>query len=494
MRLTHFPRAALLTVVTLSGCAKDSSDDGSDDTSTPVVVDDDTDTDTDTDSDTDTDTDADVYEFESAVTGGSSVKNTGQIMRQVLVDDMASELQLIDDMVQNYEIGIEPGQVTSRLEFYFDFDGDTSGGVAILQTFDAEAEQTTYGEISTKNLVDKIAGNDSATDHKDWSTEFEGWGAKGSTTPEGLVRTWFDMIDAQAVAWVAADIPLDPRGNPVASVYVTPQGHDLRRLLGTFLRGAINFSQGADDYMDDDTAGKGLLASHEFTDSAYTRLEHVWDEGFGYFGGARNYGDWSDDDIASIGHLDVDGNGTINLFTEVNWGHSVNAANRDRGANIATDFTQQAWDGFLGGRKLLHDTVGTALTAMELHKLLEFRDHAIGGWENGMAATAIHHINYIIQEMNVMDTADYSFANHAKHWGELKGVALSLQFNPNSPLSDDHFTTVHGLIRDAPIIEFATSDERALYIEDLIKVRGILGDAYGFEPDNLGDENGENGW
>ena len=24
----------------------------------------------------------------------------------------------------------------------------------------------------------------------------------------------------------------------------------------------------------------------------------------------------------------------------------------------------------------------------------------------------------------------YSYANHAKHWGELKGFALGLQFNP----------------------------------------------------------------
>ena len=165
----------------------------------------------------------------------------------------------------------------------------------------------------------KIAGNDTATDHKDWSSEFEGWGAKGATTPEQLVRTWFDMIDAQAVEWVAGNIPLDPWGNPVPAVYVTPEGHDLRQLLGKFLRGAVNFSQGADDYMDDDTDGKGLLASHEFGEDAYTALEHQWDEGFGYFGGARNYGDWSDDDIASIGHLDVDGNGTINLLTEVNW-------------------------------------------------------------------------------------------------------------------------------------------------------------------------------
>lgn len=449
----------------------------------------------DTDTDTDTDTDSDVYEFESAVTGGSSVKNTGQIMRQVLIDDMAEELNIIDDMVKNYEIGTEPGQVTSRLEFYFDYDGDTSGGVPFLQTFDLETEQTTYGDISTKNLVDKIAGNDTATDHKDWASEFEGWGVKGATTPEQLVRTWFDMIDAQAVEWVAGNIPLDPWGNPVPAVYVTPEGHDLRQLLAKFLRGAVNFSQGADDYMDDDTDGKGLLASHEFGEDAYTALEHQWDEGFGYFGGARNYGDWSDDDIANIGHMDVDGNGTIDLLTEVNWGHSGNAAKRDLGANVATDFTQQAWDGFLGGRQMLHDTAGTALTDAQLEELKAYRDDAIAGWENGVAATVVHYINDTLQDMNKMDDASaYSFADHAKHWGELKGFGLALQFNPHSPLSDADFGAFHDLVGTAPVLGDSTAAQQQAYKDDLIEARGILADAYGFDIDNLGDENGENGW
>jgi len=340
-----------------------------------------------------------------------------------------------------------------------------------------------------------VAGNDTATDHKDWSTDFEGWGEKGSTTPEDLVRTWFQMIDDQAMDWVAGDIPLDPWGNPVPAVYVTPEGHDLDQLLEKFLRVAINFSQGSDDYMDDDTEGKGLLASHTQGDDAYTALEHAWDEGFGYFGGARNYGSWTDVDIADVGHMDVDGDGSIDLLTEVNWGHSVNAAKRDKGAVEATDFTQQAWDGFFNGRTFLHETAGTDLTEAQLDELRGYRDDAIGGWENGIAATAVHYVNDTLQDMAVMDdSSKYSFADHAKHWGELKGFALGLQFNPNSPLSDEDFTELHSLLGDAPVLGDASAADQAAYVDALIEARGLLMDAYGFDEANAGDENGENGW
>ena len=36
--------------------------------------------------------------------------------------------------------------------------------------------------------------------------------------------------------------------------------------------------------------------------------------------------------------------------------------------------------------------------------------------------------------MAKLGTDEYDFYAHAKHWGELKGFALGLQFNPDSPL------------------------------------------------------------
>ena len=67
--------------------------------------------------------------------------------------------------------------------------------------------------------------------HKDWFSEFEGWGAKGAVTPETLVDTWVGMLDDQAVLFAAGNAPKDPWGNAVPGVHVTPQGHDLQQLI-----------------------------------------------------------------------------------------------------------------------------------------------------------------------------------------------------------------------------------------------------------------------
>ena len=103
----------------------------------------------------------------------------------------------------------------------------------------------------------------------------------------------------------------DPDGNVIESVYLTPEGHDLKQLVDKFLLGSIPFSQGADDYLDDDTEGKGLLASHEINDNRYTDLEHTWDEGFGYFGAAMNYDVYIDEQIAIGASIDTNGDSRL---------------------------------------------------------------------------------------------------------------------------------------------------------------------------------------
>ena len=167
----------------------------------------------------------------------------------------------------------------------------------------------------------------------DWDSEFAGWDTWGDTevqNPENLVRLWAGMIDAMAVERTNAMIGNDPSGVPITKVYVTPAGHDLQQLIQKFLLGAVAFSQGADDYLDDDLDGKGLNADNTeaVEGKAYTALEHAYDEGFGYFGAARDYLAYTDDEIAgkggrdgwSKGYYDTNGDGQVDLKTEINWG------------------------------------------------------------------------------------------------------------------------------------------------------------------------------
>ena len=154
---------------------------------------------------------------------------------------------------------------------------------------------------AVKNLEGKIAGNDSSTDHKDWDGgAFEGWTAD---SPHALVQEWFGMIADNAVEQLAGTQRVDPiEGEPI-SLYHTTTGLDLKQLVQKFLLGAITFSQGADDYLDNDVEGKGLLADNTalVEGKPYTALAHQWDEGYGYFGAARNYNDYTDDEIAGKG-------------------------------------------------------------------------------------------------------------------------------------------------------------------------------------------------
>jgi hypothetical protein len=378
--------------------------------------------------------------------------------------------------------------VQEALEFYFDYDAAIGADVPHGLATSPAAAQATYGDFpSQKSLVEKIAGNDAVGQHADWSTDFVGWGPAGSTTPEGLVRDWFVRIDALAQNRANGAPTLAPDGSPVSAVHITPQGHDLSQLLQKFLLGAVAFSQGADDYLDDDLPGKGLLADHTaLVDGApYTEVEHAWDEGFGYFGASRDYGLLDAADVAEDPSHDTDGDGAIDLLSEYSHGHSANAAKRDAGAVTTTDHAGQAWRAFRAGRQLLADRDG-ALDDDDLATLREHRDQAIEAWEAAIAATVVHYINEVLRDEATLQTADYDFEAHAKHWSELKGFALAFQFNRRSPLDSDDFAALHTLIGDAPALAGAAPELR--------QARALVGDAFGFDAANLGDDGGHGGW
>ncbi len=438
-----------------------------------------------TDDDDDDDGAPSIYEFDNA-------SYSGQVFRHVLISDTKG---WIGGMTDRLDAGWFPadGDVVAELDFFFEFDGDVGGDLEHGVSAPLPLDQETYADIASgKDLVGKLAGNDEVGQHEDWSTAFVGWDEDGVTTPESLVRLWFEQLEDQAIAWSVGDYPLDPTGAPVGGVYVTEDGRDLQQLVQKFLLGAVAYSQGTDDYLDDDTAGKGLLADHTADEEGedFTALEHAWDEGFGYFGAARTYGLQTDDDIADVGAFDADGSGTIDLLSEFCFGHSVNAAKRDRGAVAATDLSAQGFDAFVAGRALLASTDG-ALTDDEFALLQGYRDEAVAAWEAAIAATVVHYVNDTLQDMAAIGTADYSFGSHAKHWSELKGFALSLQFNPRSSLTDDELIELHDLIGTAPALE---GDDLDGYRADLIAARALVGEAHGFDAANLGDDEGLGGW
>jgi hypothetical protein len=275
-------------------------------------------------------------------------------------------------------------------------------------------------------------------------------------------------------------IPQTPAGAPIAQAFVSAAGIDHQQLLEKYLFGAVFFSQNCDDYLDDGSDAKGLLSDNvtQVEGKPYTELEHAWDEGFGYFGAARAYGEQT---IAEnvAGFVDVDADGRADWLTEVNYGHARTAAQRDESSATGTTFGQDAFAAFVEGRRLVADAAG-ALSPEQLLELRTLRATAEQNWEKAMAATCIRYVNGILVELNDPEV-DYDFTTHTKLWSELKGALLALQFNPRSPFLRNNgvdFATAHVLVGDAPVIARAEFGAAAA---DLTALRTLLQNVYGFD-------------
>jgi hypothetical protein len=281
-------------------------------------------------------------------------------------------------------------------------------------------------------------------------------------------------------------------------VHVTPDGRDLKQLTQKFLLGAITYAQATDDYLDE---GLSLDADNEepTDDGLYTALEHNFDEAFGYFGAARHYLSFTDDEIAGAsgrddfksGYHDANADGRIDLTSEYNFGYALNAAKRDRGSSDSapTDFTDALFTDFVRGR---HAIAAGASELGQRKALYDIRDRIVQNWEMVIVATVVHYINDTLKDMKSFGTDDYSFENHAKHWSELKGFALGLQFNPRKRLTNEAFATLHALLRTRPSLP--GDDDNHAYAQALRDARSILVQFYEVDPSNIGGDWGEGGW
>jgi len=438
-----------------------------------------------------------TYEFESRfVPGNTSVSHSGQTLRHVLIADMTTYLGTLTEQIDTGAISPSVGDTQAALNFYYQFDDTGSASGHLLATTPLPM-QAIYADIATgKNLREKIAGRDSGgeKDHKDWDGGgFAGW---PSASPDALLQEWFVMLDDLAAKRALNNVPLDPRGSPITKVYLTPAGQDLRQLTQKFLLGAVVYAQATDDYLDEGLAADNTSAVNG---KSYTALEHGFDEAYGYFGAARHYGNFTDDEIAgrggreayASGYHDRDGDGAIDLGKEYNFGIAQNAAKRDLGSNdgAKTDFSGELFSAFLEGRQII---ASGPLDSAGIATLSKARDAISQGWEDVLAATCVHYINDTLRDMATFGTDDYSFEDHAKHWSELKGFALSLQFNPRKRITDEAFATLHGLIRNAPSLP--GDGDSTTYAQGLRDARQILVQFYDIAPENIGDENGIGGW
>jgi len=443
-----------------------------------------------------------VYDLPSAFSSGkSAIVHDGQSLRNVLITDMIATIEGLTARID--EDAFSPKTVEETvllLEHYYAFDSQTAGMDAPMLATSPKSLQSAYDAIATgKSLKPKLAGNDKETDHKDWATKFVGWkdasiAANGGsiTSPEGLLYAYFNTLGKLALDRENGTIPVEPgTSKPIAVVHITPDGLDLHELIEKLLELGIGYSQATDDYLDDDLAGKGLLSPNtQDGTEPYTVLGHAWDEAFGYFGAARDYAAYTDEELASTGGRpdwqemhDTNGDGAIDLTREINFGIAITAAKRDLNSKDGSDFTGEAFAAALAGRRVIQGA-GTTLTDAELSALKGHRDTWRGAWERALAATVIHELNESISLTQEVGTAKYDFYEHAGEWSEMKGYALGLQFNPKKTITDADFAKLHELIGDKPAMATATQAARDAYVASLQAARELVRVAYGFSKAN----------
>ncbi len=481
--------------------------------------------------------------------GESTVSYTGQTARHILISDLVTSMkslqrsdsrtaqEVIDQSLnlyyRNREEATDTDNVLDTQDILFalkndgDLDDDDVADVQlILNASDADPEDTQLGTLSTgKNLVDKIAGNDKCfhilIDGDDSAAcadgergEFFGWefGLDADPlvrTPDDLVQFLFGQIAAEATADTQTTIAtVDNAATVVPAPTLNAFGHDLYQLVQKFLLGAVTFSQGTADYLSIDFGSASNLALED--GKPYTAGQHDFDEAFGYYGAARNAAEYTDLEARARegrpafaqGYNDADGDGFIYASGEIMLGNSTNCAKRDVGATVQTTLTEDAFDGFVAGRQIVQDAGDAGeLTAEQATALdAEIRKAAVT-WEKCIAATVIHYINDTIGDMNNFQDGVFAdlanFTDLAKHWSEMKGFALGLQFSPYSPFrtadSDvdvDTLQMILELMGDAPVLADGTQlgvdypGGVTGYKADLLLAREYLTDAYGFNAEN----------
>jgi hypothetical protein len=449
------------------------------------------------------------------------VSYTGQTARQVL------QLQLVEYMEDLQE---SPGQfqeVSDGLRFYVTGEGadETPHGFTVkggTTTGEEVIPGPTYGDISTgKNLNGKIAGGSLAGTGETETLidgEFFGWstGLDATPLPIELVYYWMDLLAAEATDGADPTVSLaDGSSVPIGTPMISATGVHYRQLIQKFLSVAVNFSQGTNDYLQADFAN---MLGEEKPGKGYSAGAHDFDEAFGYYGASRDLNDYTDDEAAGKsgraeyenGYYDSNGDGLVDLRSEYVFGHAQNCAKRDREKNAEgeayTDYSKAAMDAFLVGRRILEN-------AEEADELTPDADAALQGqiaiagltWEKCIAATVVHYINDVTNDMGEFVPPNYgdlsNFTTLAKHWGEMKGFALGLQFSPLSPfrtadsgVSVTDLKRVLSLMGDAPVLAdgsqggqatAAASAEAAIqnYLSDLREARDILEQAYGLDPE-----------
>ena len=220
-------------------------------------------------------------------------------------------------------------------------------------------------------------------------------------------------------------------------------GLDYTQLVSKYLMGAVFYNQACDGYLDEKLNADNKPNNKPYKKGAYyTGKEHVWDEAFGYWGAPahamsltpkQTYGIAKGKDLAAA---DANGNGKVDLKSEMTFGHAYYAADADKSGK--TKYLHTVTKAFIDGRQLITNAGGKALSDAQRSQLKSFSETICSNWERVIAEATFKYAGSVykdIQKLQIIIEADgdtkKAYRTYAKHYGELKGFALALQTGRN---------------------------------------------------------------
>ncbi|MEM7206790.1 MAG: DUF4856 domain-containing protein [Pseudomonadota bacterium] len=306
---------------------------------------------------------------------------------------------------------------------------------------------------------DPISGVDAADAGKTL-----GW--PGEKSAGDVVQMWLDFFGHQHnFAGNPAVLPEDSTPDKVDAKY----GYDYNQLVPKFLMGAVFYYQSINHYLDENLEPGTQNNDTPYNGDAsnrYTGKEHSWDEGFGYWGAAAHYGELTAQENYDINKrnpdaltaADKDGDGLVSLYTEYNSGPAYYAANWDRHGD--SNYGPTIMDAFLEGRTIITNAVdddGNArvLTDAERTELQTLASTIQRNWEMVLAEAVYNYAGSSYNDIAALiagtETSPYDYY---KHWGELKGFMMALQFGgPGSLITKDDFEEIDALIGYGPVMQ-----------------------------------------
>ena len=328
------------------------------------------------------------YVFPSRlVEGSSSVSYTGQVVRNML----HSDLKTLTDLAMS------PGHpyITYDLMNKYYNHQDESDMMPSFVSSGTACEAVYTNIASGKNLSGKCN-----------SDELKGW---PGVNAEAAVQLWMTAIADNYAGGVTSG----------AGTVTSAEGLNYSQMINKTLYGAVAYDQ-AFSYLSNYDETMPDNVDPKSTGGSYTVAEHKWDEAFGYFGARRDFltpGDVGD---------------CVDLTSEHNFGWASYATKRDNDTeNIAyrngVMFKADIFNAFVDGRAIIHNE-GTVGDLAEHMTTIRTR------WEQLCAANVIHYIHSVKDDMasDLTSTSVASSdeaADYNKHWAEMRGFIISLQYN-----------------------------------------------------------------